>query len=309
MPRRKLFRPSAHWIPLRLTERDRLILQAVGACKYLTGSLCAAFLIDYVQPPKVRGTRTGQVIKRLMADLYQHGYLTRPRAQVPLWSQQEGSHELIYSLTGKGRAALEATTPGSTKGFILPSKQHLPLMFHSLMIARFRITLLKALTSPTSHASLTHWHQGKDLKAIVQVNGKRTPIVPDAFLTLQLTDRPGGQNTSHNFLEADRSTMSLKRFQHKLLAYQTYRATGQHTAQYGITTFRVLTITPSPQRRDHLRDLAQRTLTPDQARFCWFATAQDYDPNQPETILAPIWRSGKDQTPRRLIPPLASAKP
>lgn len=296
MPRRKLFKPSAANVPLTLTDRHYKILNAVGSLKYLTGSLLAALLMDTVQPPKVKGQPTGQVIKRAMAELFWHGYLGRPRSQVPLWSQREGSHELIYTLTRKGREALEQKYPGSTATFILPSTTALPAMFHTLMLARFRITLLKAL--PTNRP-LSQWQQGKHLKATVTLNGERTPVIPDAFFSIQYTDQPTGHNLAHFFIEADRSTMTLKRFRAKLLAYQSYYNAGGHTQQHGIKGYRVLTITPSSQRRDNLKAL---TTDLDNPNAYLFASETDYDPTAPQQLLMPIWYVGTNPQPRELLP-------
>jgi hypothetical protein len=60
----------------------------------------------------------------------------------------------------------------------------------------------------------------------------------------------------------------------------------------------VLTITPSPQRRDHLRAIAASLATPN---AYYFASERDYTPTNPATILSPIWYTGTDLQPRPLL--------
>lgn len=287
---------------LDLRERHYLILMAVGNYKYLTWPLVAALLIHKVQPPQVQGKPTGEVIGKAMTALFNHGYLLRPKSQVQFRQQEQGSHKLIYALSPKGKAALELEHPGSTQDFVTASREsQTPALLHTLMIARFRVTLYAALRKhPT--AKLLKWQQGKHLKRLVRVKGYQTPVVPDGFFSIQFSDRPAGSNTAHFFLEADRSTMPRKRFHQKLLAYQTYFETGQHTEQHQIKGFRVLTITISPERRQSLRVVATAPDLAELATAFWFACEKDFDPFKPETILKPIWVTGKHLVPQTLLP-------
>jgi len=303
MPRSpfKLFKAPAAKIPLTLTDRHYLILHTVGTYKFITSQLTAALLIENVHDPVVRGNKTGEVLKRAMTDLFRHGYLARPPVQVLFRQMTQGSHELIYTLTPKGRAALTDKYPNLSQTLIDPSRDvQIPAMLHTLMIARYRVTLTKALHQTQPQLQLKAWQQGKHLKSLVTVQGRRTPVIPDAFFTITNLARPTGANTAPFFLEADRSTMSLTRFKRKLQAYAIYKATGSHTTQHGIQGFRVLTITPSKERRDNLRQLA---ATLPLAGAFWFAHEQDFDPWHPETILQPIWVTGKHPEPRELLPP------
>lgn len=293
-PGTKLFTPNAPRVPLRLTDRHYYILNAVGTNKYLTGSLCAALLMPLVNPPQVHGEPTGQVIKRLMAELFNHGYLNRPKAQVLLRNQEQGSHEMIYTLATKGKEALELKDPTASDELLTHHRDAtIPAMLHTLMIARFRVTLTRGLAT-TRQGKLTQWQAGKHLKATVTITDERgytrAPVVPDGFFTFTLTDAAEGKNKSHGFLEADRSTMPLKRFKRKLQAYAAYHQTQGHTKQHDIKGFRVFTITPSAQRRDHLRELA---ATLPLAAVFWFASEKDFDPMSPDSILGPIWVTGK----------------
>jgi hypothetical protein len=299
-PSIKLFKPKWPTHTLALKERHYLILEAVGNYKYLTNELGAALLMRLVQPPKVKGKPTGEVIRRAMTELFNYGYLARPMIQVQFRQAQRGSHKMVYTLTPKGKAALELQDPNASQFFVAPSRRATtPAMLHTLMIARFRATLAALTHNHPDHYQISQWQQGQHLKSTVTVEGRKTPVVPDGFMTIKLLSQPTGKQQTHFFLEADRSTMPLKRFKRKLLAYQTYHETSEHTRQHKIKGFRVLTITLSPERRDNLRNLAAGL---GMASAFYFACEKDFDPFKPETILKPIWVTGKHKDPQALLP-------
>src|SRR6266566_3373867 len=70
------------------------------------------------------------------------------------------------------------------------------------------------------------------------------PVAPDAYFALE--DAKGRTNF---FLEADRGTMTTKRFHLKLKAYAAYWREKKHHDKFDIKHFRVLTVTQSDQRQ------------------------------------------------------------
>jgi hypothetical protein len=118
------------------------------------------------------------------------------------------------------------------------------------MISRFRSTLTLALNS-LKGASITTWQQGPQLKAEVKLKGRRLAVIPDGFFTIQNK----GQH-HHFFLEADRSTMTTRRYLRKLRAYWLWWKTGGPRSKFQIPRFRVLTLTTSEKRKESLRTLA-----------------------------------------------------
>lgn len=114
----------------------------------------------------------------------------------------------------------------------------------------------------------------------------------------------------HFFLEADRSTATHKRFQQKLVAYSRYHQQGRHTAKYGITSFRVITITPTIKRAENLCATANTLLPKGISKFYYFAPLLDDYFVNPIRIFDDIFLSPRDYKRRvryclfpRLAPP------
>jgi len=99
-----------------------------------------------------------------------------------------------------------------------------------------------------------HWH--------VNVSTRhRVGIIPDAVFGLEYTDLPEGRNRAWFFLEADRGTMPVMRqnldqtsFFRKMLAYEATWTQRLHSTRLGLSRFRVLTVTNSPERARHLAE-------------------------------------------------------
>jgi len=80
-------------------------------------------------------------------------------------------------------------------------------------------------------------------------------VTPDRIFGLHFLDRPEGANRTYFFLEADRGNMPVIRrtftqtaIYKKLLAYHATAIEKLHTKLFGLQTFRVLTVTDSPER-------------------------------------------------------------
>lgn len=204
------------------------------------------------------------------------------------------SDHIIYSLGKKG-----ASLFARDKGKIIESKPSkevgVSFMRHSLMISDFRLALEAALKN-NSVFRLAVW---KELGAIdaVHCEGERLPIAPDAFFAIDNEDY-----VMHFFLEADRSTMTLERMTNKFKGYWNWKADGGHTQKIGIEKFRVLTVCLSDERAENLRQSAAKANGRETGSdMFWFARANAYDLQNPENILAPIWRSAKGGGLRHLL--------
>src|SRR5712664_918315 len=113
-----------------------------------------------------------------------------------------------------------------------------------------------------------------------------TPVAPDAYFALE--DAKGRTNF---FLEADRGTMTLKRFHQKLKAYAAYWREKKHHDKFGIKHFRVLSVTTSAQRQENLASAvhADDDLRP-LARMFLFTEEQRLSLGRPPCIFEPVWR-------------------
>lgn len=179
---------------------------------------------------------------------------------------------------------------------------------HELFISDIHAALAIATTASQS-IQLTSWKQGQELFDTVafthQGKSCRLPVRPDGFFTLQDTSRPAERSKVHFFLEADRSTATHTRFADKITAYWHYFQNGLHEKKYGIKTFRVVTITLTPERAANLCDLA-RSLVPAPAhKFYLFSSCNQFSLATPSAILRDIFITPKATTAQPLIPPQA----
>jgi len=117
----------------------------------------------------------------------------------------------------------------------------------------------------------------------------RVPVAPDAFFGLQ---DPKGR--TQYFLEADRGTMTVKRFLSKLKAYAAYWQEKRHETRFGIRYFRVLTVTTSAARRENLLRAAVSNYEVEKiGRMFLFTEDAALDLKRPESIFGSICTTPK----------------
>lgn len=286
-PRRRLFRRlEAHLPPLALTKRDLRVLELVREHRFLNTTH-----IQALAGGSERNTR------ERLSRLYHHGYLDRPAHQREL--RAEGYRYLVYALAPKGARVL-ARRSGETARV----PRHLAednrtakrfYLAHTLMVAEFRVCLTLACRA-RADLVLTDWRVPERPLARVNLGANRVAVIPDARFSLQAQDG----RVAHFFLEADRGTMSLKRFLLKLQAYWQLRSRSLADDLPG--PFRVLTITPSLRRMENLIATAKNAdpRRTGSRMFC-FTCEDDYNLNDPEALFAPIWRSPADRVPHAIV--------
>jgi hypothetical protein len=181
---------------------------------------------------------------------------------------------------------------------------------HALMLTDIHVCLeLGARVSPIK---LIEWREGKELydSAMVYEEGerKKSPVRPDAFLTLEDTRRPEGKNQAYFLLEADRSTVTNKRFQRKIKAYAAYFEQELHTERYGIKSARVVTVTLTEARALNLCKAAREVVAEGDQKFYYFAPVEHFSFEEPEQVFDDIFMTPRDfEADKRysFIPPLA----
>ncbi|MEM2915244.1 MAG: replication-relaxation family protein [Candidatus Bathyarchaeia archaeon] len=278
---------------IRLQERDIEIIKLVYDYRFLDSRQIQS-LID----------GSGQVILRRLKKLYHHDYLDRPKGQLALAEPLMGGINLVYAIGDRG-ADILAERFGIDRGRILWREKNKEAkdryIQHTLMISDFRACLTLALKNTTG-TNLSFWirENSQELKDYVHIRTssgqKRLPIVPDGFFGIEDS---GG--TMHFFLEADRSTMTNARFLGKLRAYWLWWKQGGQKG-LGVDNFRVLTITKTRQRMENLVELARRVDDSGKSSYMfWFTTEDNYQLEQPETILQDIWLTPKDKLMHRLL--------
>ena len=138
------------------------------------------------------------------------------------------------------------------------------------------------------------WKQGTagELSDTVIVKGEQNPIPinPDVFFGIMVR-----RERLFFFLEADRSTMTQKRFFKKMKGYFHYWQQRRGSEKYGINLFKVLTISKSQQRADNLRDISKKADGGIGFTGFFFTSNEKYNADNPKTILEPIWQTPADK--------------
>jgi hypothetical protein len=275
---------------LVLQERDREIIRIVEEHRVITSADLMLLVAG-----------SDQTILRRLQRLFHNGYLDRPQSQ-----RQFGNAPIVYALGQRGAELLaqeknaQATVDWSEKNRQIGSAY----LEHALMVSRFRAALRFALQRGQS-AALERWLGDGFVRDSVVVeheaSTERIPVAPDAFFTIKLLDEPEGRNRIHVFLEADRSTMTVKRFFTKLRGYWFWWRSGRQDS-LGIKSFRVLTITQTTERAANLV-AAARTIDAPRHRglaMFLFGTERTYT-DKPERVLEPLWRTPADDVGHSLM--------
>ena len=182
---------------------------------------------------------------------------------------------------------------------------------HEMMIVDLHV-ILELATRP-SNLRLISWKEGRGLYDSVMVTDhagmEKLPIRPDAFFTLEDSERPAGANHAHFFLEADRSSENHTRFQNKIRAYWHYLEQGLHGQKFGIKNFRVLTVTLTEERAKNLCALASSLLPGRARKYFFFTSLKKFGIENPSPILKAVYLSPRNAHLRYpLVPPLRSSQ-
>ena len=273
--RYKKFERSKTSPKLKITETDLKILQSLADYRFLDTSHILAL---HSEIP----TRT---IQRRLQTLFHAGYLERPVHQ---FSYQKPKSYIIYTLDKKGAQLLFPDNKAKVNWAKRNKEIKSFFLWHSLMISDFRVILTLALRKE-KESKLINWRE-RGLTDTVYLEGEKLPIAPDAFFTIE--DK---NDLLHFFLEADRSTMPIKRFLDKTRAYWQFWKEEGHKDRFNISVFRVLTITISEKRKENLRRLTRKS------DMFLFACQKNYNIKESELILKPIWQSPKDDKKHHLL--------
>jgi len=267
--------------PMVLTPRDQEILRAVYRHRLLRSTQLIA-LLD--------GSR--QAMLRRLQLLFHHGYLDRPAMQLDWYAR--GSEPLVYALGNRGAEILEAED-GVRRGGIRWNAKNRNVsrvfLHHALAVAEVMAAFEVACRSregvqfiPPQEVLAGAPAETRGLRlpfrwqVEVRQGGKlhRLGVEPDRVFGLLFEGEPEGRNLAFFFLEADRGTMPVRRkgiaqtsFLRKLVCYQETWRQGLHRRHLGTPNFRVLTVTASRKRVEHLME-ACRSLVGGGSRIFLF---------------------------------------
>lgn len=288
----------------RLTERDCLILRTLAANRFNSSEQIARAI--GASHPKAR--------HRLRL-LWANGLIERP-AQQHVWASSfydEGNRPLIYSLARKGARLLaerrQLIDPRIASILNNNARTTAPFLAHTLEVAQAMLAF-RASGEGTSrlidHAELLPFlpeatRASRDPFCLsVSFTHELRPatlrVRPDRLFSLVMPD-----NTRCNFaLELDRSTEVITpRSKHlsakssikkKQLGYYHAWRQDKHTTLWGFKSFRVLFITPSETRLEHMI-AAQREITRDRLAGLFLYTTGDRLARH--GAFGPAWTSAK----------------
>lgn len=288
-PEKKISRRSRFWRdtenlpPLALTERDLAVLRAIGDYQLLSAPQIQALYFRSLQKAR----------KRLFR-LWQHRLLER---RFGLAELGQGAPPALYGLSHKGAHILVTKGGAITKatlGATLKGRAS-PLFYeHTLRRNDFRIALTLACRG-NPDLQLLFWKQDKSIKEIVTfLNGKaanspvlrKVPLLADGFFGLQAKE-----NKRYFFVEIDRGTTAHSRLLLKLKGYYHLWSERRHVQRYGIESFRVLYVTSSKERMEHLIQTAQKVRNGlSGSGLFLFSTFDRISLEQPECAIGLIWK-------------------
>jgi hypothetical protein len=168
---------------------------------------------------------------------------------------------------------------------------------HTLLVTDIHSTLL--LASRNSPFQLDGWREGKEIYDSVSFheNGRkiRLPVCPDGFFSIVNTSRTAPSNKLAYALEADRSTTTRRTFDDKMKAYCHYLEQNRQMKMYGVSWFRVVTITLTEARAKNLADLADQTVPPRLKKFFLFTSRENFSFENADRIYSGIFRRLKGE--------------
>jgi hypothetical protein len=287
-----------------LTPRDLELLRAVHRHRFLRSTHLIAL---------AGGSRQG-VLRRLQI-LFHHDYLDRPIAQLDWYTR--GSQPLVYALGKRGAKVLGGMGGMGTERARRLTEHRLSRVFfhHTLAVADVTVAFQVACRD---HPDVEFIQPEEVLaSAAKEIRGLRLPfrwqvevrsqgrrerlgVQPDRVFGLRLK----GQQVSsaYFFLEADRGTMPVSRrdlvqtsFARKLLAYRETWRQEVHRRHIGIPNFRVLTVTATSERLDHLVAACRSLATSGAGGLFLFATAAQLDG---ANVLTIPWMDGRGELSR-----------
>jgi hypothetical protein len=271
---------------MRLTERDVAILRAVHDFRVLRGDQLQALFFNSQSTASYRLSR-----------LYQHGFVERHF--LPTLGGLASSPTL-YTLGKWGVDVLRQVLdcgPGGLRRR-LGSKELSPMFLeHMLAINDMRVAVTVAARQ--NGYTLETWLDDAHLKAaydrvrITTTSGRKrdASLIPDGYFAIRVS-----QGRACFFLEVDRGTMTVGRFQDKIRSYMAYIASGQYERRYGTRSLRVLTITSGPNRLANLKDATERTGG---GRTFWFAILQEI--SKDSVLDGPVWQVAGDSLRWQLV--------
>lgn len=281
---------------LTLSNEDEEILRHVRRHRFLR-----AFHIMRLSKSAPR-----HVLFRLSA-LFRHGYLNRPKSQ---WKYDRSlrHRDVVYSLGKRGVRHLQSL--GEVESHRIHEKRVGQVYLeHTLEVADFMTRLEAELPDGVT---LEYLDDGASNQRSIASCSWTVPIhyrgevlsigvVPDRVFRLSTKDEE-----LLFCLEVDRGTMPVVRsnpaqssFYRKLLAYHETWRTGLHLNQMNWRRFRVLTLTSSRERRNHIIEVCKEVVQTGGSGLFMFADQENVESS--DDILRMPWITGDGENLAKIL--------
>ena len=272
--------------PMRLTERDRLILEAIHAYD--------GFLSDE-QVQRLFFTGRSQMLLRVML-LFQHGYINRPNLR-----QRVGTGKTVYWLTEQGAAFVAGLSGTPLSEFIWRREPRWVQLEHDIALNDVRIAVVKACEA-SPQFQLREWipsgefwaHPDRVEFKLPNGTAARRFIRPDGYCVVQ-----HGEYTSRLLWEVDRSTEDNSRWaREKATPGVTYVLSDVYRQRFGYNAGRWLVVTTSDRRLANLKATTERAVGKNAGLF-FFTTFDRL--NAVSVLTEPIWQQGNESSSQSLF--------
>lgn len=290
--------------PMRLTERDKVIVETVARLRFATSAQIIALTPGSAQ----------QILRRLQL-LFQHGYLERPKAQLAQLAV-EGNQPMVYGLGRAGARLVAELRGGSPDRFDWHTKNaRAGALFvrHTIMTSDVVVAFETALRDRPGHYLLDHEallpYMPESTRNTrnpflwpteMKIGGRseRVGLVPDRLMSIVLPNR-----TRLNFaIEVDTGEMPVERrtmkgtsVARKIAGYHAGFKARLHAERYGFERIRILFVTTSEKRRDSMQR-ATATITGGELPGLFLFANRDA--LLADGALAEIWHTGQGQPQR-----------
>src|SRR5690606_19381324 len=273
--------------PMRLTERDSRMLEAVHAFDGVLGNYQIRRLFF-----------TGERQARLrLSLLFQHGYLAKPSRR-----QRAGLPCMVYWLAKRGAAHVAGVHGQPLRARAYRREPRWAQIAHDLAVNDFRLDVMDACVE-REDCALEQWiPEGEfwahpDRVEYKQANGTkaRRLVRPDGFFVIRK-----GRHHSRLLLEIDCATEDNPRFaREKVRPGVAYLRSEAYRQRFGYQSGRWLVVTTGERRLRNMKRQTELAVGKD-AQVFWFTTAGKITPQS--VLTAPIWLRGGDDQPSALLP-------
>lgn len=258
--------------PMRLTERDQQILEAVHVFDGV---------MSFSQVQRLFFTGKSQAEHRLRL-LYEHGYLNRPNL-----AQRRRLPEMVYWLDRLGAEVVASRYSMPVREFVWRQAPRWSQVEHDLAVNDFRLDMEVAchqagtVELETWIPESEFWAHPDRVEYSVQGQKQARRVRPDGYFILRTAE-----HRLRFLLEIDRSTEDNPRFlREKLLPGRAYIRSEAYAERFGHNSGRWLVVTTGLRRMHNLLQQASRAKVGGLFYFTTFEQAQ-----VESLLFDPIWQ-------------------